>query len=371
MQFLWCELKCYQRLVSHMKEMELKAAPEAVAAAQLQVARQPRAGETLPHPRAIPTLVSCVLETSRQTRQAYEDRGFKVEWHSNHLIGFTLHQGGRGIEAERTRRWSLIATRRRKPRRPRSCVSESSSQPYALGSVPLKSKGQLSLMAREIITFIQSLGHVEVGLCADNEPTMRSLLRIVLNRFLGYLKDAADQSMMLPMPKRGEGMSAHSPYLWILETYTDADWSRNRATRRSTSSAVHAVNGIVVHCSSRGQKVVSLSSAESELHALVSGACDGICLKHSLQFLTGDDVHHVCLVDNSATRQTACKRGAGKLRHVRGKLLWCQDKVASGESEVQQIGTAKNLSDIGTKPLSRSRLKLLLYCTILATSSKC
>lgn len=35
-------LKCYQRLVSHTQEMELKAAAEAVAAAQLQVARQPR-----------------------------------------------------------------------------------------------------------------------------------------------------------------------------------------------------------------------------------------------------------------------------------------------------------------------------------------
>ena len=153
-------------------------------------------------------------------------------------------------------------------------------------------------------------------------------------------------------------MSAHSPYLWILETYTDADWSGNRATRRSTSSAVHAV---MLHCSSRGQKVVSLSSAESELHALVSGACDGTCLKHSLQFLTGDDVHHICRVDNSATRQIARKRGAGKLRHVSGKLLWCQDKVASGELEVRQIGTAKNISDIGTKLLSRSRLKLLLH----------
>ena len=117
-------------------------------------------------------------------------------------------------------------------------------------------------------------------------------------------------------------MNTHSPFLW-LETYTDADWNGNCATRRSASSAVLTVNGIVVHCSSRGQKVVSLSSAESELHALVSGACDGICLKHSLQFLTGDDdVHHICWVDNSATRQIACKRGAGKLRHVSGKLLW-------------------------------------------------
>ena len=51
----------------------------------------------------------------------------------------------------------------------------------------------------------------------------------------------------------------------------------------------------------------------------------------------------------------------GKLRHVSGKLHWCQDKVASGELEVRQIGTTKDISDIGTKPLSRSRLKLLLY----------
>ena len=80
--------------------------------------------------------------------------------------------------------------------------------------------------------------------------------------------------------------------------------------------------------------MVSLSSAESELHALVSalvsGACDGICLKHSLQFLTRDDVHHICWVDNSATRQIACKRGAGKLCHVSGNLLWCQEKVGAG-----------------------------------------
>ena len=192
-----------------------------------------------------------------------------------------------------------------------------------------------------------------------SSPTEISIHK--MKKFLGYLKETADQSMMLPMPRRGEGMNTHSPHLWVLESYTDADWSGNKVTRRSTSSAVHAINGIVVHCSSRGQKVVSLSSAESELHALVSGACDGICLKHSLQFLTGDEVHHICWVDNSATRQIACKRGAGKLRHVSGKLLWCQSKVASGELEVRQVGTARNVADIGTKPLSQQRLRLLLY----------
>lgn len=36
------KLKCYQRLVSHIKELELKAAASAVAAAQMEVARRPR-----------------------------------------------------------------------------------------------------------------------------------------------------------------------------------------------------------------------------------------------------------------------------------------------------------------------------------------
>ena len=120
---------------------------------------------------------------------------------------------------------------------------------------------------------------------------------------------------------------------------------------------------MVVFTTSRGQKVVSLSSAESELHALMAGACDGICIKHALEFLTGDPVHHthICRVDNSATKQIANKCGAGQRRHISGKLLWCQDKVAEGAVEVKQISTVLNLADIGTKPLSKARLRLLLF----------
>ena len=180
-------------------------------------------------------------------------------------------------------------------------------------------------------------------------------------RLVGYLKETEGQHILLPLPVQGEGLHGHSHEVWLLETFTDADWSGNRATRRSTSSSIHGLNGIVIYNTSRGQKVVSLSSAESELHALVAGACDGICIKHALEFLTGDSVHHVCWVDNSATKQIANKRGAGRLRHVSGKLLWCQDRVASGSMEVKQISTVLNLADIGTKPLSKARLRLLLF----------
>ena len=43
-------LKCYQRLVSYLKEREIKAAAEAVAAAEMQVARRPRTQPLIPAP---------------------------------------------------------------------------------------------------------------------------------------------------------------------------------------------------------------------------------------------------------------------------------------------------------------------------------
>ena len=50
-----------------------------------------------------------------------------------------------------------------------------------LGAVPLKSKVQITLMARETMTFCQNLGHDEVGYYGDNEPTAWAILPVLLN----------------------------------------------------------------------------------------------------------------------------------------------------------------------------------------------
>ena len=65
----------------------------------------------------------------------------------------------------------------------------------------------------------------------------------------------------------------------MLESFTDADWSANKKHRKSTSSAIHFINGSFAHASARTQRVVSLSSAESELHSMVSGCSDGSYLR--------------------------------------------------------------------------------------------
>ena len=118
---------------------------------------------------------------------------------------------------------------------------------------------------------------------------------------------------------------------------------------------MHMVNGNVVLASSRGQKSVSLSSAEAELNALVSGAADGIYLRRCLEFLVEEKVVHHCLVDNSAALHLCHRKGPGKLRHIAGKLLWIQDMVAQGDLEVKAVGTVANVADLGTKPLAKSQ----------------
>ena len=239
-------LRRYQRLVSHMKERELKAAAEAVAAAQLQVARQPREQPGIPVPSQEeqekhnlthvpyqPWCPSCLKHRGRPDRHlntgasrlsgipiisldlCYTKAG-EVDRHPQPLdrgqedegMVIDLYEEEEAKEAEELRIREL---------KPTMWLIMVDSQTGTLGSVPLKSKGQLSLMAREIMTFIQGLGHVEVGLYADNEPTMRALLRIILNSrhsmglrtrlYTTKVKDSAGNSLAENAIQRVRGLT--------------------------------------------------------------------------------------------------------------------------------------------------------------------
>ena len=147
---------------------------------------------------------------------------------------------------------------------------------------------------------------------------------------------------------------------WLLETYTDADWSANKKHRKSTSCAVHMVNGNFAKSSSRTQRVVSLSSAESELHSMVSGCSDAIFIKRCLEFLSCSMVTHQQWNDNSAARMLVSRQGVARIRHPSGKILWIQALVLQQEVSVGQIPTAWNYSDVRTKPLAKNRRLALL-----------
>ena len=197
---------------------------------------------------------------------------------------------------------------------------------------------------------------------AMSSPSLCSVQR--LRKLIGFIKHTGDIGVKLPFPEHGVGkFKQGTEAFWFLETYTDADWSSIKAHRRSTSCSIHFLNGCFCFGSSRSQKVISLSSAESELHSMVGGCCDGIFIRSCLQFLVSGEVEHHQFTDNSAARQLISRQGVGRIRHLSGKLLWMQSKVMDGSVVIHQVPTLWNFSDVGTKSLPRARL-LFLLCGI-------
>ena len=111
---------------------------------------------------------------------------------------------------------------------------------------------------------------------------------------------------------------------------------------------------------SRTQRNITLSSIESEYVALVSGACEGLLLKAVLTHLVGDHVMLKLYADNTSAVAIAAKEGLSKIKHLSGKLLWVQ-QCQSKDFELRKLDATTNPSDVGTKCLSRKRVKLLLY----------
>ena len=217
--------------------------------------------------------------------------------------------------------------------------------------------GLLLYLSRDRIDIMFTVKELATSM---SKPTLCSLQR--LRRLMGYLRHTGDMGMKLPVPEFGKGKRKEGCECeWILETFTDADWSSNKAHRKSTSCAVHFMNGCFAFASSRTQKVISLSSAESELQSMVSRCCDGLFIKRCAEFLFAAPVKHFQWTDNSAARQLVARQGVGRIRHLSGKILWIQQCVFDGEVVMGQVPTLLIFSDIGTKCLPRARLNFLVH----------
>ena len=65
----------------------------------------------------------------------------------------------------------------------------------------------------------------------------------------------------------------------VLEIFSDADWVADRNARGSVSGSAIFYGGCLVYSSSRTQKIVSLSNAESETYAAASAVMDAIVIR--------------------------------------------------------------------------------------------
>eukprot|EP00435_Cladocopium_sp_Y103_P023671 s291_g5.t1 len=199
--------------------------------------------------------------------------------------------------------------------------------------------------------------HLNLGQVIADSRAYRSIIGLLL-----YLsRDRID--VMFTVKELATSMS--KPTLCCLQRLRRLvgylKYTGNKSHRKSTSCAVHFLNGCFTYAYSRTQRVISLSSAESELHSMVSGCCDGLFIKRCAEFLLSVHVEHFQWTDNSAARQLVARQGVGKIRHLSGKILWIQKLILFGEVCMGQVPTLLNYSDVGTKVLTKSRLFFLLH----------
>ena len=101
--------------------------------------------------------------------------------------------------------------------------------------------------------------------------------------------------------------------------------------------------------------MIALSSGEKEFYGLVKGAAHTLGIQSMAKDL-GIDAKARILMDATAARGIATRRGAGRIRHIQTPYLWIQDCVASGRFSLDKVASEHNVADAGTKFLDAKTL---------------
>ena len=147
-----------------------------------------------------------------------------------------------------------------------------------------------------------------------------------------------------------------------LRFYSDSDWAGCRRTARSTSGGIALIGSHCIRSYSVTQKMVTLSSGEAELMALVKATSEAIGLLQ-LAESWGITMSANVFVDSSAALAVTDRKGCGKLRHVRIGHLWVQQIAEGDEVLFSKVRGTMNPADLLTKHLpanTRERLIALV-----------
>jgi hypothetical protein len=108
------------------------------------------------------------------------------------------------------------------------------------------------------------------------------------------------------------------------------------------------------------QPTLTLSSGESELHAVIKGAAAGLGYASLLKDL-GVTLEIRLWTDSSASKGICGRQGLGKIRHLDCQDLWVQQRLRRKDFTLWKVDGVKNVGDLFTKAsLSRFRIETLL-----------
>lgn len=146
----------------------------------------------------------------------------------------------------------------------------------------------------------------------------------------------------------------------ILQCYSDSDFGGCTETGRSTSGYVMMYAGGAISWRSQRQAIVATSTTEAEVIAASEAAKEVIWLRRLLQGIVNLKEVPTLQVDNrAAVKLSHNPEYHRRTKHIEIRHFFVREKVLEGKLNVEQISTERQVSDILTKPLMKSRLMTL------------
>ena len=167
-------------------------------------------------------------------------------------------------------------------------------------------------------------------------------------RVLRYLKCSKSKSLVF---RRGDKLT--------LECYSDADWAGNLDHRKSTSGYCFKLSSssAVVSWSSKVQRCVATSTAETEMNSLVEATKEAIHLRDLLQDLSVEVQKPIGIFVDKQACIALSKQSThyGKTKHFALKLHFIRELVERGELELKYLQTDLMIADVLTKGLGKTK----------------
>ena len=104
------------------------------------------------------------------------------------------------------------------------------------------------------------------------------------------------------------------------------------------------------------QSTIALSNGEAELSGIAYGTAQTLGLQSVLRDL-GMDLKIRIFSDATAAIGIAKRRGLGRIRHLATADLWIQEKVRSGQIELDKILGKDNPADVFTKYADKATME--------------
>ena len=189
------------------------------------------------------------------------------------------------------------------------------------------------------------------------QPTYLDMKK--MKHVLRYLQGTKDYKFILhPTTIPGNKDTATT-----LDVYVDADWAGCTTTRKFTTGFVIKYLGSTIHFGSRTQAIVALSSAESELYSIGTGAPEALHIRNFLmETILTSKLQIRIHTDSTSGKSIATRIGSSKkAKHIDLKYLFIQQLVHNGKLSVHKIGTLDNIADIFTKYVTAEILNKHLY----------